>query len=237
MKTLESKIQTIRFNWEGHSILYRKFGSGKPLLLVHGWPFHSGSFEALMFVLGKSFTCFAPDLPGMGESNFHSKTDFTFHGQARFLQCFAKDIIRSPYLCVAHDTGATMARLVALEPETDMTALALLNTEIPGHRPPWIGFYQKFLRFPGSKSVLRTLLGQSWFIKSSMGYGGCFHDSDCIDREFVSTMITPLLEHSTIAQFAIPPVLTTIPQSKFLAYVERHDQVATAIKEFSETLH
>ncbi|MBL8021779.1 MAG: alpha/beta hydrolase [Leptospirales bacterium] len=194
MMKAEVQIEIRRENIHDHSVYYRRCGSGQPLLLVHGWPFHGGSFEKLMRFLGNSFSCFAPDLPGMGETSFNDKTDFSFAGQAQFLAAFAKAAIKEPYICIAHNTGATMARLMALSSDSHMGALVLLNTEIPGHRPPCIGFYQTFLLWPGARSILRFLISLDLFRTSPMGYGGCFSDSRMLNQDFVGSFVAPLIE-------------------------------------------
>ncbi len=46
----------------------RKFGSGPPLLLVHGFMTTSYSWRYSLAPLGEHYTCYAPDLPGTGRS-------------------------------------------------------------------------------------------------------------------------------------------------------------------------
>ena len=46
-----------------------KIGTGKPLLLLHGWPEFRLTWEPVMARLADRFTLFAPDLRGFGDSD------------------------------------------------------------------------------------------------------------------------------------------------------------------------
>src|SRR3989442_1434932 len=62
-------------------IAYRRFGKGDPLLLLHGWPLSSMTFRKLVPLLQDQFDCYVPDLPGCGQSEWSSKTDFSIAGR------------------------------------------------------------------------------------------------------------------------------------------------------------
>src|SRR5213594_3876263 len=64
----------------------RRYGSGSPLLLVHGFPLSGFTWRKVLPELSKRHTCYVPDLPGMGESEWTDKTDFSFPGQAQTLK-------------------------------------------------------------------------------------------------------------------------------------------------------
>src|SRR6266850_2085946 len=49
---------------------------------------------------------------------------------------------------------------------------------MPNHRPPWIQLYQASLKLPGSLASFRLLMKSHWFLRSGMGFGGCFCDLD-----------------------------------------------------------
>src|SRR5262249_9619653 len=71
-------------------------------------------------------------------------------------------------------------------------ALVLINTEVPGHRPPWIPFYQRLLRVRGAERLLGSLCHSRTFVRSPMGFGGCFGDLTLLDGEFDRLFIEPL---------------------------------------------
>jgi pimeloyl-ACP methyl ester carboxylesterase len=172
-------------------IAYRTIGHGPPLVLVHGWPLSSFSFRKLVPLLQDHVTCVLPDLPGLGETEWTAATDFRFRGQAATLRAFADGLGLDAYGVLASDTGASIARELALG-QPRVQKLVLLNTEIPGHRPPWIGS-SAARPSAGSDAGFRMLLGMRAFLRSGMGFGGCFVDLDLIDGEFRRHVVEPLV--------------------------------------------
>jgi pimeloyl-ACP methyl ester carboxylesterase len=49
-------------------IAWLRVGAGPDLLLVHGWPLHGLTWDAVLPHLAPRFTCWVPDLAGAGES-------------------------------------------------------------------------------------------------------------------------------------------------------------------------
>lgn len=173
----------------------RRFGSGPALLLVHGFPLHGYTWRQVLPALAQQHTCYVADLAGMGDSEWSGATDFGFEGHARRLQRLADRLGLQRYSVMAQDTGATMARCLALMDGARVERLVLINTEIPGHRPPWIPLYQWQMRWmPGAEALFRILLRSPWFLRSGMGFGGCFTDMSLIEGDFHDQFIRPFLE-------------------------------------------
>ena len=175
-------------------IAWRTVGRGEPLLLVHGWPLSSWSFRKLLPRLAQHFTCYLPDTPGLGETEWRDETDFRFAGQAESLRLFADALGLASYSLLAFDTGATIARQLALIDPRRARRLVLLNTEIPGHRPPFIPLFQRTLSLPGSRAAMQLLLRSRALRRSRMGFGGCFVDLSLLDGDFHAGSVVPLLE-------------------------------------------
>jgi pimeloyl-ACP methyl ester carboxylesterase len=173
-------------------IAWRAVGQGEPLLLIHGWPLSSWSFRKLLPRLAQHFTCFLPDTPGLGETEWRDDTDFRFAGQAESLRRFVDALGFASYSLLAFDTGATIARQLALIDPRRAKRLVLLNTEIPGHRPPFIPLFQRTLSLPGSRAAMRTLLRSRALRRSRMGFGGCFVDLDLLEGDFHAGSVAPL---------------------------------------------
>jgi pimeloyl-ACP methyl ester carboxylesterase len=174
-------------------LVYRRFGSGPPLLLVHGFPLSGFTWRKVLPALAERYTCYVPDLPGMGESEWTDATDFSFPGQGRTLKALVDRLGLDRYSVLAQDTGGTFARCLALEDGARIDKLALINTEIPGHRPPWIPLYQFLMLLPGTLTVFGLLLRSDLYLRSSMGFGGCFTDMRLIEGDFHEYVVQPLL--------------------------------------------
>lgn len=171
----------------------RRFGSGPPLLLVHGFPLSGFTWRKLLPELAKRFTCWVPDLPGMGGSEWTDATDFSFPGQGRTLKALADRLGLERFSVVAQDTGGTFARFLALEDVDRIERLVLVNTEMPHHRPPWIPLYQLLMRLPGTTTAFDLLMRSNAFLRSGMGFGGCFCDLSLIEGDFHEHVVLPLL--------------------------------------------
>jgi haloalkane dehalogenase len=185
---------TLRFQDVGTAeIAYRTYGEGPPLLCIHGWPLSGLTFRKMIPRLAQHFTCIVADSPGGGETRWKDDHDFSFTGQANSYARFVDALGLKSLSVLAHDTGATIARQLALTIGPRVEKLVLIGTELPGHRPPFIPMFQQASRLPGSTAVFRTLLRSQAFRESSMGLGGCFVDKRLIGGEFHEHFIAPLL--------------------------------------------
>lgn len=171
----------------------RRFGSGPPLLLVHGFPLSGFTWRKVLPELSARYTCYVPDLPGLGESEWTDATDFSFPGQGQTLKALVDRLGLERYAVLAQNTGGTFARCLALADGARVEKLALINTEIPHHRPPWIPLYQLLMRLPGTLPAFGLLLRSQAFLRSRMGFGGCFNDLGLIDGDFRTQVVEPLV--------------------------------------------
>lgn len=176
------------------AIAYRRCGSGPPVLFLHGWPLSGLTYRKLVPQLAERFTCIVVDLPGGGETRWRSDNDFSFHGQAQNLRRFIDGLGLTGFHVVAHDTGATIARALALIAGDRIAKMVLIGTEIPGHRPPWIPLFQRLAALPGTRASFRLLMSSGSFLRSPLGFGNCFVDRRLIDGEFLQHFVRPLIE-------------------------------------------
>jgi pimeloyl-ACP methyl ester carboxylesterase len=174
-------------------IAYRKVGSGEPLLLLHGFPLSGMTFRKIIPELAKHFTCYVVDLPGAGETRWTDRTDFRFNAQAESIKAFVNNLGLKSYAIIAHDTGATIARRLAIMDRARVTKLVAIGTEIPNHRPPYIQMFQKLSYVPGYLMMSRMNFKSRKFLRSSRAFGGVFYDLNLIEGEFHRLFIEPLI--------------------------------------------
>ncbi len=185
-------------------VAYRVFGrGGPPLVCFHGWPLHSFTYRKLLPHLQDRFTCYLFDTPGLGESQWTATTDFSFPGQAANFRQVIDALGLDAYAVLAHNTGASIARLLVLMDPRRVRKLAIINTEIPGHRPPWISLYQHLMGLPGAGAFLRVLLRSDTYLRSGLGFGGCFVDLELIEGDFKQHFIVPLMQSPRRTEGAI----------------------------------
>lgn len=166
-------------------------GTGPALLLIHGWPMHAQTWRHLVPLLAPAHRVVLIDLAGLGRSRFGGTTDMSFEAHATRLQAFVDAHLPGEFGCLASDTGGTIARHLALRVPR-LTRLLLLNTEIPGHRPPWIRLFQALFGLPGAGLVFALMARSPLLMRSPMGFGGTLFDRRLIGGEFQRLFIAPL---------------------------------------------
>jgi 3-oxoadipate enol-lactonase len=92
------------------SLRHREAGDGLPLLLVHGFPFHAGMWEAQLLGLSDEARVIAPDLRGFGMSDPGGVAPLAMEDHAADLAALLDELeIRQAVVC-----GLSMGGYVAL---------------------------------------------------------------------------------------------------------------------------
>ncbi len=181
---------------ETATIAFRRFGppdAAERVLLVHGWPLSGFTWRKVLPALTERYACVTVDLAGAGDSEWTEANDFSFHGHAEHVQAVARQLGWDRYRLVAHDTGATVARRLAVIEGERVTHGVYLDTEIPNHRPPLVPLFQRLAAVPGAGATFARLLRSRRFVHSKWGFGGCFEDRSLLDGPFEEAFIRPLV--------------------------------------------
>ncbi len=182
---------------------YRTFGRGPALVFVHGWPLCGATWRDLVAELSDEFTCIVPDLPGAGLTPWSDRTRDIFVDYGAALAQLVQRLDLGEVGFVGHDSGGTMARVAAAELGSRVRAIALTNTEIPGHELDLIPFLQKVAALPGATTIFGWLLRSRWFLRSKLGFRGAFADLDRLDGEFADACLRPLRDNVAGAMAAL----------------------------------
>ena len=110
-------------------------GKGQPLVLLHGWGFHSGIWQTLVPHLVDQFELFMPDLPGFGKSPLFSK-EYCFENIAAALF----DQVPSHAIWLGWSLGGLVAWWVAIHyPEKMLKLVTVASSPKFVCEPYWPG--------------------------------------------------------------------------------------------------
>jgi pimeloyl-ACP methyl ester carboxylesterase len=109
------------------TIAFSKFGSGPPVILLHGFPMHSGVWEKFARELARDYTVYTPDLPGFGKSPLPAG-GFSIEGIASRMNDWIKENrIYSPAV-IGHSMGGYVALNMVLQSPLSFSALGLFHS-------------------------------------------------------------------------------------------------------------
>ena len=182
------------------AIAYREIGEGPPVLLVHGWPLWGFTWRRVVSQLASAHRCVVVDLLGAGESRWTERTDFGMKAQARAIATLLRALGIERAAVIAHDTGATIVRHLALIAPERVGRLLLIGTEIPNHRPPLVELFVRFFAVPGSAALLGVALRSKTFVRSPLGFGGCVDDLRLLEGDFHRHVIEPLSRDARVRE-------------------------------------
>lgn len=134
----------------------RRFGSGPPLLLVHGFMTTSYSWRYAFAPLGRHYTCYAPDLPGTGRSDKPLGPSYA----PEHIAAWVGELQRALGIYGCHTIGNSMGgylcmHLALREPEA-MSRLVVLHA--PGVPEFRLEAARVAFRVPGTQALLRWLV-------------------------------------------------------------------------------
>lgn len=113
----------------GNGMAYRRGGTGRTVVLVHGIPGQARSWEPVRAQLGEAFDVVVPDLIGFGDSHRPDRATIEDVGPAAQASCVAElldELAVRDATVVGHDLGAPIGVLLAATRPDLVGALSLL---------------------------------------------------------------------------------------------------------------
>ncbi len=131
-------------------LVYRTYGSGPPLLLLHGWGGSSRHWLGAFAVLANNHTLYAPDMPGFGASPPKVGSG-GLRGLANTMIEFIDALGFESLKLAGHSLGGAVALLVAGHRPQHIRQLALVSFGLP--RTPHESVYHSGLSIQLSLTV------------------------------------------------------------------------------------
>ena len=149
---------------DGIRIHYRRQGSGTPLILLHGWPEFSLTWEPVMTRLADRFDLIAPDLRGFGDSDKPDPRPSDMAGagvHAGDVIALADALGLGEFGIVSHDVGAYVAQSLGHSHPERLSGLFFFNCPYPGLGPRFAApdrlkeiWYQAFNQKPFAAAMV-----------------------------------------------------------------------------------
>ena len=119
----------------GVELHYVRLGTGRPVVLLHGWPGFWYDWRAVLPRLAAGVDAVAPDLRGFGDSDrpdLPPAEDYTPEVLAADVLALLDHLEAERAVVAAHDLGASVAQVLARTAPERVAALVLLNPPYPG---------------------------------------------------------------------------------------------------------
>lgn len=113
---------------DGEELSYIEEGTGKPLLLLHGYPENALAWRHQIQELKRSYRVIALDLPGWGKSTKSLDWDYRYSMEVERINQFLMIIGIEKLDVIAHDYGGYLALGWASKYASKVRSLTLINT-------------------------------------------------------------------------------------------------------------
>jgi len=152
-------METKTILYKGALIRYCIHGSGRPVMLIHGFGEDSSIWEAQVSYLKENFLLIVPDLPGSGASEMLRKDDVQIADYAEVMKAILKEEKINSAVMIGHSMGGYITLQFAKKYPELLNAFGLFHSGAYADDEEKIRTRKKaiaFIREKGSKAFLKT---------------------------------------------------------------------------------
>lgn len=197
------------WNWQGHKIRYTVAGTGKPLLLIHGFGASIGHWRKNIPVLAAAgYQVFALDLLGFGGSD-KAALDYTLELWQEQIKDFWTEYINEPTVFVGNSIGALLSlMLVTNYPEISAGGVLINCAGGLNHRPgdlnPALGLvmggFAKLIKSPVTGNFIFNNIRRKSQIRRTLYQ--VYRDRNAVTDELVELLYQPSCDPGAQQVFA-----------------------------------
>ncbi len=224
-RTASPFAQTKKFmEIDGRQVAYVDIGSGEPLFLLHGCPFSSGEWQAVLPELAKHYRVISPDWLGLGDTEVTLSDDYRLPKDVEMLTAFMQRLGIEHAKFVAHDHGGAVALLMMDHHADKIDRLVLTNIEAYDQWPSQPELkYLKAIVNPITSPIVFTALKSDW-VRHRI-FRIAVHDERTLNKDILAEWVTPHTasgerwqrlrrffrwqldkEHNNVTQTAVPSI-------------------------------
>lgn len=123
-----------KVNINGIDLTYRRCGKGLPIMLIHGFPLDSNSWNELIPFLENDFDIIMPNLRGFGQSST-IETPYTISDMADDLAGLLDHLGIQKAVIAGHSMGGYIALAFAKKYQNRLNGLGLISSQAAGDSP------------------------------------------------------------------------------------------------------
>ncbi len=214
--TTTSTFEKLNWAWQGYKIQYTVMGTGRPLVLIHGFGASIGHWRKNIPVLAAGgYRVFALDLLGFGGSD-KPALDYTVELWESLIQDFWTTHIQEPTVFVGNSIGGLLAlMMVANHPEMSAGGILINCAGGLNHRPDELNLPLRLVMGAFTKLVSSKIVGPFLFNRIRQKdrlrrtLRQVYKDPEAITDELVDMLYDPSCD--TGAQQVFASILTAPP--------------------------
>ena len=217
------------WSWQGYKIQYTVMGTGRPLVLVHGFGASIGHWRKNIPVLANAgYQVFALDLLGFGASD-KAPIDYSVEVWVELLKDFWATHIQEPAVFIGNSIGALLSLIVLAEhPEIAAGGVLINSAGGLSHRPHELNpplrivmaAFNRVVRSPITGKLVFNRIRQKSQIRRTLYQ--VYRNREAVTDELVDLLYTPACDPG--AQQVFASILTAPPgptPAELLPKVER----------------
>lgn len=204
------------WNWRGYNVKYVAYGSGTPIVLLHGFGAAIGHWRKNIPILAAAgYRVYALDIIGFGDSD-KPDIDYSLEFWVKVIHDFWKAHVKAPALFVGNSIGALMTLMTLVTyPETASGGVLLNCAGSLNHRPEDLPGGLRFVMGAFTKLVSSRITGPFLFnqvrtkgrIRGSLKQ--VYGNRDAITPELIDILHAPACQPG--AQKVFASILTAPP--------------------------
>ena len=208
--------EKLDWHWQGHKIRYTVAGTGKPLLLIHGFGASIGHWQKNIPVLAEAgYRVFALDLLGFGASD-KAPVEYTLELWQSQIKDFWSEHINEPTVFIGNSIGALLSlMLVTNYPEIAAGGVLINCAGGLNHRPGELnpvlgtvmGAFTKLISYPITGNLIFNNVRRKSQIRRTLYQ--VYRDRNAVTDELVEMLYRPSCDKG--AQKVFASVLTAPP--------------------------
>ena len=172
---------------DGKKVHYLEKGSGSPVILIHGFLYHSVMWQRNLDALAEKFKVYAVDLWGFGYSQRLPQLDYSFPAYGRQIKGFMEALGIPKAALAGQSMGGGIAVHVAARYPDKVDRLILVDPAVIPYPDTIIGTIYKL---PGVGEFLNSLPGD--FIMQNNLKSLWFYDPNKVTDAYAKEVLQPL---------------------------------------------